>query len=117
MVYGSVACAAFCGLVLAASIVAGVFYFAAGLGAYLFFERVYHSRKGLECQKAFEAGVRSELEKRAKEIQALDLPTNKYEEQENKTYAEGLAGLYPKDPTLQDAIKTSQKLKEIVGDA
>lgn len=113
MAYALIACA----IAFGAALISGALFFASGVGIYIFFEKIYGQRLVWERQKAYEAGIRSELEKRAKEIQALDLPTNKYEAEENKTYAEGLAGLYPKDPTLQEAINTSQKLREIVGDA
>lgn len=97
------------------ALLAGAWFFSAGIAVYVFFERAYGQRLIVERQKAYEAGRQAEIARRAKEIRDLELPNNKYEEEEAKTYAEGLAGLYPADPELKKAIEQSQKLKEIVG--
>lgn len=111
MAYALIACA----IAFGAALISGALFFASGVGLYLFFERVYGHRLVVERQKAYEAGRQAEIARRAKEIKDLELPNNKYEAEEAKTYAEGLAGLYPADPELKKAIEQSQKLKEIVG--
>lgn len=111
MGYAIVACA----IVVAAALISGVIFFACGIGTYLLFEYHYGRKLIFERQKSFEAGRREEQQRRAKEIRELELPTNKYEAEEAKTYAEGLAGLYPQDQELQKAIDQSQKLKEMIG--
>ena len=109
--------AAFFALVLVGVAISGAVFFACGIGTYLLFEWFYGRKLGLERQKAFDAGRRSEQDRRAKEIKDLELPNNKYEAEDAKTYAEGLAGLYPEDSSLKEAIENSRKLKEKIGGA
>jgi hypothetical protein len=119
MGYFAIACALFCGAVILASVWAGGILSLLGVGVYAYLDRIFGAKLKAGRDAAYHDGYeRGKLDgERLKKYNESPMPKTSKEAFETKTWAEGLAALYPSDPELKKELDLLKKEKEMLDNA